>query len=58
MIKIVPLNTDDENFVSLIAKLNQYAKRSGITPEDIWRNPQEKRWIYQIYRGLFFCRKT
>lgn len=36
------LNTDDENFVSLIAKLNQYAKRSGITPEDIWRNPQEK----------------
>ncbi|MGO5363374.1 YobI family P-loop NTPase [Bifidobacterium sp. LCP19S3_H1] len=36
------LNTDDENFVSLIAKLNQYAKRSGITSEDIWRNPQEK----------------
>lgn len=36
------LNTDDENFVSLIAKLNQYAKQSGITSEDIWRNPQEK----------------
>lgn len=36
------LNTDDENFVSLIAKLNQYAKRSGLTSEDIWRNPQEK----------------
>lgn len=36
------LNTDDENFVSLIAKLNQYAKRSGITSGDIWRNPQEK----------------
>jgi hypothetical protein len=36
------LNTDDENFVSLITKLNQYAKQSGITSEDIWRNPQEK----------------
>lgn len=36
------LYTDDENFVSLITKLNQYAKRSGITSEDIWRNPQEK----------------
>ena len=36
------LNTDDENFVSLITKLNQYAKRSDITSEDIWRNPQEK----------------
>lgn len=36
------LNTDDENFVSLITKLNQYAKQSGITSEDIWRNHQEK----------------
>ncbi len=36
------LNTDDENFVSLITKLNQYARRSGITSEDIWRNPQKK----------------
>ena len=36
------LNTDDENFISLITKLNQYARRSGITSEDIWRNPQKK----------------
>ncbi|MBW3095013.1 hypothetical protein KIH75_06635, partial [Bifidobacterium sp. 64T4] len=35
------LKTDDENFVALIGKINQYAKRIDITSEAIWRNPQE-----------------
>lgn len=35
------LKTDDKDFISLIEKLNQYAKQVDITSEDIWRNSQK-----------------